>query len=796
MIQILGLRPFTMKDGTLSKKHTFFERHWCADNVPELFRDINQHVENIPEAERWNMYFTVCQCWGQKARDFSHQNILPIDVDDIDCDKVDETLAVVLKSLGLAHDKTISLFSGHGLQLFVDLKRPIEDITYFDQYREFYKQLVSIVNLGLRKAGLKGKTDSTVFSARRLMRLPGTINRKDGLPDVKSFIIQGSLGKQEVALEGLCGMPSIPQDEQINAKAMAYYPEIDESGVLNGCDFLRWCKANQEKVSEPQWYAMLSVVSRVDEKLCHEYSKLSPSYSESLCDLKIKQALISSGPRTCQGIGSLYDCRKCKYYKKVKSPVVIRGEEFIATKATGFYNFTVDKDTGVTKKSKTPCYEDLYRYFKKMQGPLLSYEDSGECIYYEGKRWKTVTTIKMKNFAEVNLDPSPMESHRQEFVNKVKAKKTTDRLEFQDTVNMKLNLQNGVYDIKKNELLPHNEDYGFTYVLPYDYDPKAKCPAFDSFMKDITMNDQESEDVLLEYAGYCISNDQYWKHKVLMLVGDGANGKSTFMDVMKAMVGKDNYGALSLTAINSPVNRYMLENKLFNFGEETNVDSLATSEELKIISAGGEYTVKQLYMQPYQVSNKCKLVFSCNELPRTMDMTNGLLRRLLFVPFDARFDEDDEKTDNFILEKLVAERAGILNKLIECYKRLHKQKGFSECRASRTMMGDFRMLNNKGFYYSFERECIETGSVSKDRVMWADDLYDKYVKYYAQKSANIPPYELKNNNAHTARSFARLSNKYLRSKGSVKMSRKMRGSEKEKQFFYEGLTVNIPRGDF
>jgi len=791
MIQILGLRPFAMADGTLSKKHSFFERHWCADNVAELFQDLGKHIHDIPDDERWNMYFTVCQCIGQSPRDFSHQNVLPFDIDDIDCEKVEETLGVVLRSLGLNHDETISLFSGHGLQLFVDLKRPIEDITFFVQYREFYKQICSVINLALNKACLKGKADPTVFSARRLMRLPETTNRKDGLPDVKSYIIQGDMGIQAVTLEGLCGMPSIPQSEQINALAMAKFPEIDKKGVLTGCEFLKWCKANQSDVSEPQWYAMLSILCRIDEELCHSYSKESQSYNEALCGLKIKQALISSGPRTCKGIGDLYDCKKCKYFGKVKSPVVIRGADFIATKATGFYTFTVHKDTGLVVKSKVPCYEDLYRYLKKQAGPILSYEDSGECIRYDGKYWLTITTHKMKNFAERNLDPAPFEHHRIEFVNKVKAKKSINRLVFQGTINMKLNLQNGVYDIKEDKLLPHDDSYGFMYVLPYEYDADAKAPVFEKFMQDITMGDVEKEKVLLEYAGYCISNDIYWKHKALMLVGDGANGKSTFMDVLKAMVGKDNYGALSLSALNSATNRYMIENKLFNFGEETSVDSLGNSEEFKILSAGGEYTIKQLYMQPYKAFNKCKLVFSCNELPKTMDVTNGLLRRLLFVPFDARFDEGDVKTDNFILEKLVAERSGIFNILVEHYKNLCANKEFSECLAAKKMMGDFRHLNNKGFYYSFETDCIVTGD--SENSIWADDLYDRYVEYYNQRTANLSHWQMKGNDIHRKVSFLRLINKYIENKGA-KSIRKTR--EGKKLYFYEGLGVSIPHGDF
>ena len=90
------------------------------------------------------------------------------------------------------------------------------------------------------------------------------------------------------------------------------------------CDFIRWCKENQNSVSEPLWFAMLSNVARVSpdgQDLCHEFSKNYQKYSWGETEEKIKHALNDTGPHTCQYIKENgYDCGKdCG----VKSPIVL-----------------------------------------------------------------------------------------------------------------------------------------------------------------------------------------------------------------------------------------------------------------------------------------------------------------------------------------------------------------------------------------------------------------------------------------------------------------------------------------
>jgi putative DNA primase/helicase len=142
------------------------------------------------------------------------------------------------------------------------------------------------------------------------------------------------------------------------------------------------------------------------------------------------------------------------------------------------------------------------------------------------------------------------------------------------------------------------------------------------------------------------------------------------------LAGKDNYASLNLADIKADANRYQLIGKLFNLSEETPTHSLVDSSLFKNLVSGGETIVKMLYKQPFMVSNRTKLILSCNELPKSKDTTHALFRRLIIVPFSATFQGATRDRD--IKAKLLSELPGIFNLVIEGYKRLRRQRGFTE----------------------------------------------------------------------------------------------------------------------
>lgn len=734
MIQILGLREYWNRSKQKYElTHAFYKEGWRAESLQKILESPQSILETIPESEHFNLYFTVCHTHDKKARDFSHQFYIPFDIDDVGEQRKEEAFEAFCEALNLSHDKTGCIFSGGGIQTFIELDSPIESKDYFDEVRGFYKTIARRVDAELRKRNLPGKTDTSVWSANRLMRMPETYNikEKEGLKK-KAYVIQEHLEPQPFDFHEKSGIPYVERKEQVSTKALEGLPPVDDKEVQRGCEFLKHCYQNQASVSEPEWYAMLSVVGRIPggRNLAHEYSKYHPDYTEEETEEKLNQALMASGPRTCENIESLWGgCDKCAWKGHVTSPIMIQGEDFIKTRESGFYEIYYDSKGNAKYK---PNYEDLIKYFREVFGDHVVENETGRVFVFNGKYWEIVYDLEIKAFAERNFNPRPNMNQRREFIEKLKLKNIIKNVNdfFHGTTRKKINMQNGVFDISTMKLVDHSKDYGFTNILPYSYDPKAlEAPIFNQFMDEITCGREDLKKVLLEFCGYAISGDDYWLHKALVLSGSGSNGKSTFMQILKEVAGEENCSKKTMSELNKETARYELENKLFNIGEETKVRALAESEVFKTLTSGNEITVKKLYQQEYEITNRAKIIFACNEDPRFEDTSHGFFRRLVIVPFERQFSE--EEADKAIHSKLRQEKTAIFNIFIRHYKDLLERGGLPKSETVDNSLEKYKTEND--IFYLWLGDCLSQGN--GEDFASNDDLWDSFSQYCERRNA-------------------------------------------------------------
>ena len=729
MHQILGLRD---------KSHAFFEKGWTAPSIAEILYAPAKFLEDIPKDEQWNLYFTEQHCIGEACRDWNFQDCIPFDIDHINVKKVEETAKVVCESIGIDYNKTGVVFSGHGIQLHVLIESAIQSTSYFKEKRELYKVIASKINYDLKAAGLKGSCDTSVFSASRLMRMPGTINRKPNKEDVLSYVVQAHMEFQGFSLETACGAEDITAKHQIHVNAYSKFPTPDTKGVQKGCEFLKWCKNNQSEVSEPQWYAMLSIVGRLKngDSLVHEYSKNHPDYNEINTTFKTEQAIASAGPRTCEGVDAVWgNCKSCKFHtdNDVVSPISIQGEDFISTEGTGFHRL-VTTANGNTRA--VPVVSDLAKFYFKSVGRLFVNEGGGFYRYNEAEKvWETTSDLALASFAQQHFRPYPDNKLASEFIGFMRRNDVKPADWLVEASKRKLNLENGVLDLKTFQMFEHSSDFGFMQKLPYAYDEKATCPAFDKFMKDITCDRQDLEDILLEFMGYAISGDTCWQHKALILLGEGGNGKSTFNNVLKALVGTG-HSTLNMKAINDDQKRAMLEGKLFNVGDENSPRSFINNDIFKSLISGDDIDIKIVYKKPYTIRNRTKLIFNCNKMIETDDKTRGMLRRLLFIPFDAEFRPGTDNFDAHIEDKLKGELPGILNRCIEGYNRLVRQRDFTKSESSADVLDDYQVDEHVNDIEIWSTTFLQ---VQNDKNLFVDvktQAYPSYVDWCKRNETN------------------------------------------------------------
>jgi len=485
-------------------------------------------------------------------------------------------------------------------------------------------------------------------------------------------------------------MPKISQKDGMNQRMLNEMPMPDTEGVRNGCAYLQFCYDNQDTISEPQWYAMLSIIGRLKEgeRLVHDYSSRHSDYDDQATSIKTEQALKASGPRTCKNLSTLWDgCSGCEYYTKdIVSPIKIVSSGFIKSREFGFHEKNADG------KAVRPQYHDLMLFFIENH-PFKTIDESGIITVWDESHWKDWSRPNIDEFPEIYFEPKPTNSMCNEFYGKLRRNNVVEVDWF--NVQGKINFSNGVLDLETMDLASHSTDLGFKYTLPYEYSPTATCPRFDQFMQEITESDAELEQLLVEFMGYSVSGiDASIGQKALILVGEGRNGKSVFMDVLKYMVGKDNYSTLTMgNEINKLENRYQLDGKLFNISEETPTKAMSDNSIFKALVTGGEVQARKLYSDAYSMKSTAKILMACNELPATEDLSQGMFRRLLIAPFNAKFEEGIND-DRELRPKLYAEASGIYNKVLKALLKFRRTKVFSHSAAVKSALRDYKEDND------------------------------------------------------------------------------------------------------
>ncbi len=704
-----------------------------CENITRLFQNVDKALENIPPTERWNIYYTLGHTDGDYRRNWAGQDVVPFDIDGIVDEEgnfdEDAYLDTIFSVLGCDRSKCVIVASGNGLQILVQPERRIEDKAFFRHQRSAYERLCEQIAAALAEAGLKFKeVDPSSFAMNRIFRLPGTENRKPGKPTRQSRLINGTLAPQPFYISPGTGDENdplaVPDKGHVTEKQLSFFA-IDTPAVEAGCEFLKWAKANQNDLNEPQWYAMLSVVGRLEDgrQRCHAYSQEHASYSARDTDRKLDQALAASGPRTCENIDNLWgECHKCPHYKKVTSPVSIKSETFIATEASGFH--LMSKGGALV-----PQFEDLRRYFQR-EHPYKAHEKTGAVYVWDKAKYLTWSETQLRNYAHEKFNPKPQDHAACEFRQWVNRTNLVDTDWFRNSTRGLINFANGVLNTATNELSPHDPERGFLYVLPFGFEPEAVCPVFDKFMEDITCGDKQLEDVLLEFVGYATCDQDYWLQKALLLIGEGSNGKSTFLKIVEELSGRENIAFLSLYDLQVETSRSMLEGKLLNISDELPNYNFKNTELLKKL-LGGTMTARRLYHDGVVIENSTKFIFAGNEIPSTNDVSEGLFRRLVIIPFNARFklgpgEKDIKAADPKLLKKIKAELPGIFNRVMRHYKALKKRGHLAEAVKSAKELSRYR------------DEVDRVGSWVKENLYWNGSWGDE--KPYVEVSSVFEKY--------------------------------------------------------
>ena len=223
-----------------------------------------------------------------------------------------------------------------------------------------------------------------------------------------------------------------------------------------------------------------------------------------------------------------------------------------------------------------------------------------------------------------------------------------------------LNGPNGVVDLQTAVLGPHDRSLMLTKILPFAYDPDAKCPRFLGFLDQVFQGNGEVISFVQRMFGYAATGDAR-EQVFFILVGAGANGKSTLLNVASHVLGPYAGHTPSETLIAHKMGRSASNDlarlngvRLVTASEFNPGEKLATGL-VKQLTGNEKVTARYLFQEYQEFHFTGKLMLATNDIPHMEAADDALFRRVIIVPFDRVFAKAEQ--DPTLFEKL-KERPG------------------------------------------------------------------------------------------------------------------------------------------
>lgn len=294
--------------------------------------------------------------------------------------------------------------------------------------------------------------------------------------------------------------------------------------------------------------------------------------------------------------------------------------------------------------------------------------------------------------------------------------------------------RNGIYDVVTDTMQDFSPNIVMTNKIPWDYNSAAFSELADHTLNRLACDDPAIRSLLEECIGYCFYRSNAYKRS-FMLTGDKDNGKSTFLDLVKAILHDSNISALDPKELGDRFSTAMMFGKLANIGDDIGDDFMQGTQVamFKKIVAGNRIKAERKGQDPFEFNPYIKLLFSANDIPRMKDKTGAVLRRLVIIPFNAKFTSDLPDYDPEIKKKLLqSECVEYLIKLgVEGLKRIIANKGFTKSEATEQAAHEYDLMNNPIKAFFSERD---EGYIFRESVT---DIYAAY-KVYCNESGIDP----------------------------------------------------------
>lgn len=220
----------------------------------------------------------------------------------------------------------------------------------------------------------------------------------------------------------------------------------------------------------------------------------------------------------------------------------------------------------------------------------------------------------------------------------------------------------GVVNLTTGQLDPADPADLHTRITTVAPDPTCPTPRWDRFLQQTFNGQADLIEFVQRLAGYS-SLGVVTRHILPFLIGPGGNGKSVFLDVLRALLG-DYAATTPAKFLMAGINQHETEIARLSglrlvISSEVNEEDRFDEAKVKLLTGGDALTARFMHQNHFTFTPTHTLWLMGNHQPRVSSGGDSFWRRLRLVPFNYTVPKEErvEGLDNLLVEE---EGPGIL----------------------------------------------------------------------------------------------------------------------------------------
>lgn len=379
-------------------------------------------------------------------------------------------------------------------------------------------------------------------------------------------------------------------------------------------------------------------------------------------------------------------------------------------------------------------------------------------LYYTGIKWAEdsknsiefvadevrhfMKTVELKHWTEMETEQT-FQKHIKSSLSRTATKNMIEEAQHHvaitsqelDTEKYKFNTQTHLIDLASGTKEEHNKSQLITKASPCGIPENLSPPVkFLKFLSQVLADNTDLINYIQKLLGYCLTGDTS-EQGLYILYGDGRNGKSVFIELIKYLWGdyaqnmqidtliKTQFSASS----SSPTpDIAQLKGARLVTTVEPNEGVRLDESKVKQFTGGDEITARELHASPITFKPEFKMFMATNHKPYISGTDFGLWRRIHLIPFAVQIPEN--RINKNLLNELKEEKDAIFNWILDGYS-LYKAYGLKEPQIMEQAKAEYRKEMDVIAIFLDECEEIE---VNSNRSILAKELYNTYKNWCVQ----------------------------------------------------------------